>query len=121
MLKLAAVGIGLLATLFAPGYLVVRRLPLGEFNAILLFSTLGTFVLASSADLITLFLGLELMVMPAYILAGFHKTDRFSNEGGEVLPARIVRERHPPVRGGLDVWPDRLDGVHRDRASSPRA
>ena len=82
VLKLAAVGIGLLAVLFAPGYLVVRRLPLGEFNAILLFSTLGTFVLASSADLITLFLGLELMVMPAYILAGFHKTDRFSNEGG---------------------------------------
>ncbi|MEX0630907.1 MAG: NADH-quinone oxidoreductase subunit N [Chloroflexota bacterium] len=82
VLKLAAVGIGLLTTLFAPGYLVVRRLPLGEFNAILLFSTLGIFVLSSSADLITLFLGLELMVMPAYLLAAFHKTDRFSNEGG---------------------------------------
>jgi NADH-quinone oxidoreductase subunit N len=82
VLKLAAVGIGLLSTLFVPGYLVVRRLPLGEFNAILLFSTLGIFVLASSADLITLFLGLELMVMPSYLLAGFHKTDRFSNEGG---------------------------------------
>jgi NADH-quinone oxidoreductase subunit N len=82
VLKLAAVGIGLLSTLFAPGYLVVRRLPLGEFNAILLFSTLGIFVLASSADLITLFLGLELMAMPAYLLTGFHKTDRFSNEGG---------------------------------------
>jgi NADH-quinone oxidoreductase subunit N len=82
VLKLAAVGIAVLATLFAPGYLVVRRLPLGEFNAILLFSTLGIFVLASSADLITLFLGLELMAMPAYLLTGFHKTDRFSNEGG---------------------------------------
>ena len=82
VLKLGAVGIGLLAALFAPGYLVVRRLPLGEFNAILLFSTLGIFVLASSADLITLFLGLELMAMPAYLLTGFHKTDRFSNEGG---------------------------------------
>jgi NADH-quinone oxidoreductase subunit N len=82
VLKMAAVGIALLAALFAPGYLVVRKLPLGEFNAILLFSTLGIFVLASSADLITLFLGLELMVMPAYVLTGFHKTDRFSNEGG---------------------------------------
>ncbi|HET9498491.1 MAG TPA: NADH-quinone oxidoreductase subunit N [Candidatus Limnocylindria bacterium] len=82
VLKLAAVVIGLLSTLFTPAYLVARRLPLGEFNAILLFSTLGIFVLASSADLITLFLGLELMVMPAYILTGFHKTDRFSNEGG---------------------------------------
>ena len=74
--------IGLLAALFAPSYLVSRRLPLGEFNAILLFSLTGMFVLASSSDLITLFLGLELMVMPAYLLAGFHKTDRYSNEGG---------------------------------------
>ena len=80
--KVATVVIGFLAALFAPSYLVSRRLPLGEFNAILGFSLLGMFVLASSSDLITLFLGLELMVMPAYLLTGFHKTDRFSNEGG---------------------------------------
>jgi NADH-quinone oxidoreductase subunit N len=57
-------------------------MPLGEFNAIMLFSLLGMFTIASSGDLITLFLGLELMVMPAYLLTGFHKTDRYSNEGG---------------------------------------
>jgi NADH-quinone oxidoreductase subunit N len=80
--KAATLLIGLLTALFAPAYLVSRRLPLGEFNAILLFSLIGMFVLASSSDLITLFLGLELMVMPAYLLTGFHKTDRYSNEGG---------------------------------------
>lgn len=80
--KVATVVIGILAALFAPGYLTQRRLPLGEFNVILLFSLTGMFVLASSSDLITLFIGLELMVMPAYLLAGFHKTDRYSNEGG---------------------------------------
>jgi NADH-quinone oxidoreductase subunit N len=80
--KAATLVIGLLTALFAPPYLVARRLPLGEFNAILLFSLIGMFVLASSSDLITLFLGLELMVMPAYLLTGFHKTDRYSNEGG---------------------------------------
>jgi NADH-quinone oxidoreductase subunit N len=80
--KVASVVIGILAALFAPGYLVQRRLPLGEFNVILLFSLTGMFVLASSSDLITLFIGLELMVMPAYLLAGYHKTDRYSNEGG---------------------------------------
>jgi len=80
--KVATVMIGILAALFAPGYLVQRRLPLGEFNVILLFSLTGMFVLASASDLITLFIGLELMVMPAYLLAGFHKTDRYSNEGG---------------------------------------
>jgi NADH-quinone oxidoreductase subunit N len=81
-LKAATLVIGVLAALFAPSYLVGRRLPLGEFNAILLFSLLGMFVLASSSDLITMFLGLELMVMPAYLLTGYHKTDRYSNEGG---------------------------------------
>ena len=80
--KVATVVIGILAALFAPAYLAQRRLPLGEFNTILLFSLIGMFVLASSSDLITLFVGLELMVMPAYLLAGFHKTDRYSNEGG---------------------------------------
>jgi len=80
--KAATLMIGILSALFAPSYLVRRGMPLGEFNAILLFSLLGMFTLASSSDLITLFLGLELMVMPAYLLTGFHKTDRYSNEGG---------------------------------------
>ncbi len=74
--------IGALAVLFAPSYLLSRRLPLGEFHAILLFSLIGMMVLSSSSDLITLFLGLELMTMPSYLLAGFAKTDRYSNEGG---------------------------------------
>ena len=33
----------------------------------------------------------------------------------EVLPARLVRQRHPPVRRGLDLRSDRIDRVHRDR------
>lgn len=81
-LKGATMVIGILSALFAPSYLRVRRLPLGEFNAVLLFSLMGMCVLASASDLITLFLGLELMVMPSYVMAGFHKTDRYSNEGG---------------------------------------
>ena len=80
--KGATLLIGILAALFAPSYLRSRNLPLGEFNAILIFSLIGMCVLASSSDLITAFLGLELMVMPAYLLTGFHKTDRYSNEGG---------------------------------------
>ncbi len=81
-LKGATILIGILSVLFAPSYLRSRRLPLGEFHTILLFSLIGMAVLASSSDLITLFLGLELMVMPAYLLTGFAKTDRYSNEGG---------------------------------------
>ena len=80
--KAATVVIGIFAVLFVPSYLRQRNLPLGEHNVILMFALLGMFVLASSADLITLFIGLELMTMPSYLLTGFHKTDRYSNEGG---------------------------------------
>ncbi len=80
--KGATIVIGIFSALFAPSYLLARRIPLGEFNMILVSALLGMCVLASSSDLITLFLGLELMVMPAYLLTGLHKTDRYSNEGG---------------------------------------
>ncbi len=81
-LKGATVLIGILSALFAPAYLIVRRIPLGEFHMILVSALIGMCVLASSSDLITLFLGLELMTMPSYLLTGLHKTDRYSNEGG---------------------------------------
>jgi NADH-quinone oxidoreductase subunit N len=81
-IKGAVIVTGILSALFAPSYLLVRRIPLGEFNTILISALIGMFVLASSSDLITLFLGLELMTMPSYLLTGLHKTDRYSNEGG---------------------------------------
>ncbi|HEX7172372.1 MAG TPA: NADH-quinone oxidoreductase subunit N [Candidatus Limnocylindria bacterium] len=81
-LKGTTIVIGILSTLFAPAYLNTRRIPLGEFNTILVTALIGMCVLASSSDLITLFLGLELMTMPSYLLTGLHKTDRYSNEGG---------------------------------------
>ena len=80
--KAATIVIGIFSALFAPSYLLARRIPLGEFNVILLSALLGMCVLASSSDLVTLFVGLELMTMPSYLLAGLHKTDRYSNEGG---------------------------------------
>jgi NADH-quinone oxidoreductase subunit N len=49
---------------------------------ILVSALIGMCVLASSSDFITLFIGLELMTMPSYLLTGLHKTDRYSNEGG---------------------------------------
>ncbi len=80
-LKATAILIGILSALFAPGYLTSRRIPLGEFSTILVSAILGMCILASSGDLITVFLGLELMAMPSYLLTGLHKTDRYSNEG----------------------------------------
>jgi NADH-quinone oxidoreductase subunit N len=75
------ISITALTAAFAPDYLGERRLPVAEFNAVLLFAMSGAMLIAGSADLIVLFLGLELMVLPGYLLAGYHKTDGFSTEG----------------------------------------
>jgi NADH-quinone oxidoreductase subunit N len=75
------VAIVALTIAFAPDYLEPRDLPLAEFAAVLLFAMSGAMILAASTDLLLLFLGLELMVLPGYMLAGFHKTDGYSTEG----------------------------------------
>ena len=41
----------------------------------------GAMLIAGSGDLLILFLGLELMVLPGYMLAGYHKSDGYSTEG----------------------------------------
>ena len=75
------VAIVALTIAFAPDYLEPRDLPLAEFAAVLIFAMAGAMILAASTDLLLLFLGLELMVLPGYMLAGFHKTDGYSTEG----------------------------------------
>src|SRR5206468_4067177 len=71
-----------MSIVFGPDYLVPRVLPVAEFAAILVFAMTGAMLISASADLLLLFLGLELMVLPGYMLAAFHKTDAFSTEGG---------------------------------------
>src|SRR5436305_14865792 len=52
----------------------------GEFYFLLLCSLLGMVVMASSRDLITIFVALEMLSLPAYMLAGWRKRDLKSNE-----------------------------------------
>jgi NADH-quinone oxidoreductase subunit N len=66
---------------FAPDYLEPRGLPLPEFAVVLIFAMTGAMLIAASADLLVLFIALELMVLPGYMLAGYHKTDGYSTEG----------------------------------------
>jgi len=73
--------IALLTVLFAPDYLRPRRLPMAEFCATLLFAISGAMLIGGSRDLLVLFLGLELLVLPGYMLAGYAKRDGLSTEG----------------------------------------
>ena len=52
----------------------------GEFAYMVLSSLLGMVVMASSRDLVTIFVALELLSIPGYLLAGWRKRDQKSNE-----------------------------------------
>ena len=80
-LDLLFMAIALLTILFAPDYLEPRGLPMAEFIATLLFAISGAMLIAGAQDLLLLFIGLELLVLPGYMLAGFAKRDGLSTEG----------------------------------------
>ncbi len=54
----------------------------GEFYVLLLSSVLGMVMLASSRDLVGIFVALEFLSIPAYMMAAWRKRDRRSNEAG---------------------------------------
>ena len=57
-----------------------ERLPAGEFHSLLLFATVGMMLMASGNDLVIIFLGLEILSIATYVLAGFRRTDIRANE-----------------------------------------
>lgn len=54
----------------------------GEYYLLLLVSVLGMVMMASSRDLVSIFVALELLSIPAYMMAAWRKRDRKSNEAG---------------------------------------
>jgi NADH-quinone oxidoreductase subunit N len=72
-------GLGILVSL---KYLEIEDISRGEYYALLLFATTGMMLMASAGDLISLYLGLELMALSNYVLAGFIRRDGRSNEAG---------------------------------------
>ena len=52
----------------------------GEYYSLILFAQAGMYFLAAGTDLITLFVGLELMALCFYVMVGFLRTDKRSNE-----------------------------------------
>ena len=65
--------IGGMTLLLSVNYLKLEGVDRGEFYALLLMSTVGMMLMAGAGDLITLFLGIETMSIPVYVLAGFRK------------------------------------------------
>ena len=64
----------------AQGYLEMIGVRAREFYPLVLFATAGMMIMAASRDLVLLFLGIEVMSLSAYVLAGIHRRDRASGE-----------------------------------------
>jgi NADH-quinone oxidoreductase subunit N len=70
----------ILTVLMSVRYLEVEDARPGTYYFLVLSATLGMMFMASGIDLITIFIGLETMAISFYILAGFLKPNRRSNE-----------------------------------------
>ena len=71
---------GAITILMSTRYLDVEKENHGEFYALILLSMVGMMGMACGTDLIMLFISLELMAISTYVLVGFLRRDRRSNE-----------------------------------------
>src|SRR5262249_52007610 len=70
----------LLSCLLSYYYLRELKIDHGEYYALVLLATSGMILLVSAVDLIAVFLGIELLSIPIYVLAGFDRRKLRSNE-----------------------------------------
>jgi NADH-quinone oxidoreductase subunit N len=68
------------AILMSARYLEIEHENHGEYYALMLFSVVGMMCMACGFDIVLLFIGLELMAISTYVLVGFLRRDRRSNE-----------------------------------------
>jgi len=73
---------GLLGIALAYGYIRRMGIERGEYYALMLFSITGMMLMTQAADLIIVFLALELLSIPLYVLAAFARPNLQSEEAG---------------------------------------
>jgi len=79
-LQILFTGSGIIGIALAYGYLKRMGINKGEFYPLLLYSISGMILMAQAADLIVVFLALELLSIPLYILAGIARPNPASEE-----------------------------------------
>ncbi len=82
IMKAVFLGAGYLVILLSTNYIAEGDYWESEYYGLMLSSILGMVVMASSRDLISVFVALELLSIPAYLLAAWRKRDPRSNEAG---------------------------------------
>jgi NADH-quinone oxidoreductase subunit N len=78
--KLVFLASAFLCILLSLRHLDIEGVQSGEYYSLIFFSVVGMMLMASAADLLSVFIGLELMAICIYILVGFLRANRKSNE-----------------------------------------
>lgn len=78
--RMLSLGTAIVASLLSIQYVRDRGLAQGEYYAMLALATSGMMFTSAATDLTTLFVGIELMSIAVYILTGFARNDKLSNE-----------------------------------------
>jgi NADH-quinone oxidoreductase subunit N len=79
-LTILVLGSGLVAVMLSYDYLNRLGIQRGEYYTLLMFSISGMMLMSMAADLIVIFLALELLSIPLYVLAGFARPRSDSEE-----------------------------------------
>ena len=72
----------MLSVLVAMDYLRREGLDHAEYYVLILFATVGALSMAAAADLIVIFIGLEVLSISLYVLSAFARADAASREAG---------------------------------------
>ncbi len=73
---------GIVTILMSRDYLIAKGIESHEYYVMILFATVGMMLMASSTDLLVIFIGLEIMSVPLYVMAGLARHNNLSNESG---------------------------------------
>lgn len=82
VLKAVFIVAGYITVLLSTNYIAEGDYWEGEYYTLLASSVLGMAIMASARDLLTIFVALELLSIPAYLLAGWRKRALTGNEAG---------------------------------------
>ena len=80
VLKIAMCGVTALALAYARPYLTARNLLPGEFYPIVLLALVGMMVMVSAGNLVTLYLGLEMLALSSYALVALDRDSKRASE-----------------------------------------
>lgn len=80
ILKVFALGTTAMLMVYSRPYLIDRKLLIGEFYTLMLFAVIGIMLLVSAGNLVTIYLGLELLSLSSYALVALNRDARLPSE-----------------------------------------